>query len=135
MVNRLAWWALGGLVAVITAVTMVALAQWAEQRYMPVVRGFTIQFQAQDGKSLVIAGEMDKVRDYCRFVELTAYSGKSYLNIDFQDSTTEMNGRSRAAGVQSWGPWVITPYHDEIRLVARHRCHFLWDTVTVLVEQ
>ena len=135
MGKRLIWWALAGMIFVISTITLGALAQWLEPRYLPVVKDFRITSQVKVGKSLQISGEMTKVRESCRFQEVSAYSGKAYLHLTFPDVPPSMLGTSRAAGEQAWGPWLVTPYHDKIRLIVRHRCHALWDTTTVLIDQ
>jgi len=128
------WVALFGLVFMSVVVSSIIVFQWIEHRYMPVVTGFTVTYSDRDHGSLVIAGNMQKVRD-CRFIEVAAYSGESYLSLEFSDRHLRDHGKSRAEGLQTWGPWAITPDATPLRLVARHQCHILWDSTTVLLEQ
>ena len=133
-VNRLKWPVLFALVFVSTAVSFLLVGRWLEHKYLPVVSGFVVTYKDQTGGSLIIAGNMQKVRD-CRFVEVAAYSGDTYLTLDFSDRHLRDHGKSRAEGHQAWGPWIITPNAPNVRLIARHQCHILWDSTTVLLEQ
>ena len=115
-------------------VSSIIVFQWLEHRYMPVVTGFNVTYSEHDSGSLIIAGNMQKVRD-CRFIEVAAYSGDSYLSLEFSDRHLRDHGKTRAEGLQTWGPWEITPDSMPLRLIARHQCHILWDSTTVLLEQ
>lgn len=134
MLSKIKWAALFGLVFMSAALSAALIGQWLEHRYMPVVTGFAVTYTDHDDGSLVIAGKMQKVRD-CRFVEVAAYSGDAYLSLDFSDRHLRDHGKTRAEGWQTWGPWSITPDTTPIRLVARHQCHILWDSTTVLLQQ
>ena len=133
-ISRLKWPILFALVFVSSTVSALLIGQWLEHRYMPVVRGFEVTFEEHEGELMTIAGRMKKVRP-CRFIEVAAYSGDAYLSLDFSDRHIRDHGKSRAEGWQLWGPWVITPDAPNVKLVARHQCHILWDSTTVLWEQ
>ena len=131
---RLKWPVLFALVFLGSLISALLVGQWLERRYLPVVTGFEVTFEEHDKEALTIAGRMQKARP-CRFVEVAAYSGDAYLNLEFSDRHIRDHGKSRAEGWQSWGPWVITPDAEKVKLVARHQCHILWDSTTVLLQQ
>lgn len=133
-VNRLKWPVLFAMAFISSVISSLLLSRWLEHKYWPVVTGFAVTYRDQQADSLILAGTMKKVRD-CRFVEVAAYSGDRYLNLDFSDRHLRDHGKSRAEGYQAWGPWIITPDASPVKLVARHQCHILWDSTTVLMEQ
>ena len=133
MLSRLKWPVLFALVFVGSTISALLVGQWAEQRFFPVVEKFQVTFEQHTHEGLIISGSMDKVRQ-CRFVEVAAYAGAAYLSVDFPDRPAREIGKTRAEGEQAWGPWLITPDVEKVKLVVRHQCHALWDTVTVLLE-
>lgn len=135
MVKRAASFALTvtlGLVFAIAAITGIELAKWVEHHWFPVVTDFKIEqaVHMQDGDSVVIKGSMKKVRD-CRFIEVVGLSGEVFIEIKFMD---RVERNSRPQGVQDFGPWRITPDANGMKLQARHQCHSLWTSTTVLFE-
>ena len=132
--SRLKWPLLFGLVFVCSVVSALLIGRMIEHRYMPVVTGFAVTYRDQKDGSLILAGRMQKVRD-CRFIEVAAYSGDTFLSLDFSDRHLRDHGQSRAEGWQAWGPWILTPDAPHVRLIARHQCHILWDSTTVLLDQ
>lgn len=132
--RRLRWPLLYGLVFVMSVVSALLVGRWLEHKYWPVVTGFAVTYRDQQDGSLILAGRMQKTRD-CRFIEVAAYSGDAYLSLDFSDRHLRDHGKSRAEGWQAWGPWIITPDASPVKLVARHQCHILWDSTTVLLDQ
>jgi hypothetical protein len=114
----------------------VDIAQRVESKHFPVVTEFKILEAVVTPESTTITGSMIKLRKYCTFIELNAYSGATYLNIEYKDRsvTKPDTATSRAEGFQYWGPWVLTPSADKIRIQARHRCHPFWDTVSTVVD-
>jgi hypothetical protein len=114
----------------------VDVAQRIESKHFPVVTDFKILEAVSTPESTTITGSMIKLRKYCTFIELNAYSGATYLNIEYKDrSVTKPDTvTSRAEGFQYWGPWVLTPSANKVRIQARHRCHPFWDTVTIVTD-
>ncbi len=108
-------------------------AQTLEHHLMPVVTDFKVLQAGHEATRLYLSGTFVKARD-CRFVEVVAYSGDKLLDIQFMDDKTTPATRSRAKGLQHYGPWVIVPDSVNLRLEARHRCHALWDSTTDLIE-
>ena len=122
-----------GICFALSAVTGVELARWAEHKWFPVVTEFVIEqaVHMTDGDSVVIRGSMRKVRD-CRFVEVVGLSGERVVEITFLDRIG--GDKSRPPGVQDFGPWRLHPDAPVMQLVARHRCHGLWDSTTTIFE-
>lgn len=133
MFKQLGWPLLYGSVFATSILSSLLLARYIEHRFFPVVTDFVVTYSDKKENAMTVAGQMQKVRD-CRFIEVVAYSSNQYLSVDFVDSPARQVGKSRAEGQQAWGPWLITPAASPIRLVARHQCHALWDSSTVLIE-
>lgn len=120
-----------GAVLALSFVTILMCAQWGEHRFFPVVDDFTVTTIEHGPKGVTISGVLNKQRDY-RFLEVVAYAGEKTLEVVFLDSPNAGGQRSRATGWQTFGPWLISPDTSHVRIVARHRCHSLWDSTTVL---
>jgi hypothetical protein len=115
-----------------------------EGQIFPVVRDFTINQLHANERSVGIAGHMRKVRG-CQYLGLTAYVGNDYnrlaprerLGLTFRDQPEDVLA-SRLPGRQAWGPWEIARPDrvdgPDVWVIARHRCHALWETTTTLVR-
>jgi hypothetical protein len=114
----------------------VEITQRIESKYFPVVTSFQILEAVITPESTTITGSMIKLRKYCKFVELNAYSGSTYLNIEYKDRSPSSSDKttSRAEGFQHWGPWVLSPTTDKVKIQVRHRCHPFWDTITLVAD-
>ena len=129
---RIGWWALAGLLFGGAAVTGVLATKEIERRLFPVVTDFKVARSVVEGRSLLIWGTFEKVRD-CKFVEATAQVGAIRLDLEFQDSRADQS-QNRAVGPQAFGPWKITPGIYPIKLVSRNACHSFWDNTTTMLE-
>lgn len=107
------------------------LAPVVEGRIFPVVTGTEINRTEGGGDgSTRIWGVSDRRRD-CRFVGLEWRLGNrerySVIAVTFEEGN-----KVRDAGGFSFGPWLVTLTPAQISensyAVARHRCHWLWDT-------
>lgn len=129
---RVGWGALAGLLFGVSAVTGVMVAKEVELVFFPVVSRAVITESIVDSDSVTIWGTFDKMRD-CRFIEANASAGRLELDLEFKDER-KYRATTRAIGPQVFGPWRISPSLAPLRIVARHECHPLWFTSTVLVE-
>lgn len=124
-------WALTAAVFVAAAISTVMLAQKLEHELMPVVTDFRVVRNEHIDGSIMVSGTMRKVRS-CEFVQVVAYSGETRLKLELLDAG---DATTRAEGVQTWGPWRLTPEkHDPLHIHAIHRCHPLWLTFTDILE-
>lgn len=107
-----------------------------EGKYIPVVTDINLTYAKQHQDYTQIIFEGTKVRT-CEFVEVAVIAGKKGSlakgKIEFDDYEGE-GSKTRAPGRQTFGPWKVYPPGDEVILVAYHRCHPLWQTVTPLVH-
>ncbi len=119
---------------------LVALANFVEHKFFPVVRDFAVTDIQLHERTLRVSGYMRKVRD-CQFagISATGYAPGSHaydLPMTFRDGATNDNA-TRQTGSQAWGPWAINipvrPGMTEINLTAVHRCHPAWATTTNLI--
>jgi hypothetical protein len=109
-----------------------------EAKFFPVVRDFRILEFRQEADSVLIDGDMRKVRD-CGFVEVVFYVGsaehddmpREMLGVEFLDQKTGAP-ISREPGYQPWGPWRIgrprTLSGPDIFMRVTHKCHWLYPT-------
>lgn len=129
---RIGWWLLAGLLFGGAAVTGVLATKEIERRFFPVITDFVVTQSIVEGRSLLIWGEFEKDRD-CKFVEAAAQVGAIRLDLEYQDKRVNRT-ENRAVGLQTFGPWKITPGIYPIKLVARHACHTFWDNTTTMLE-
>ena len=128
-----------GLLPALVAALLVMLLPRIEQAAFPVVRDFLITNLARTGEHVVMSGYMRKVRD-CRFVGVQAIAIDSAGHVHdapliFLDAAN--NNATRPAGGQAWGPWKVTikaADADALRLVATHRCHWVYAVDTTLAN-
>ena len=130
---RIGWRLLAGLLFGGAAVTGVLATKEIERRFFPVVTDFVVTQSIVEGRSLLIWGTFEKDRD-CKFVEATAQVGAIRLDLEYQDKHVNRT-ENRAVGLQTFGPWKITPGIYPIKLVARHACHTFWDNTTIMLEE
>jgi hypothetical protein len=88
-----------------------------EASVFPVVTEFEILHAVDNGDTISISGEFNKVRD-CRFVDLQGYSGGIYVQVIFPRYPTV----SRLPRHQTFGPWVLSPKTVQLDLYSRHIC-------------
>lgn len=107
-----------------------------EGKFVPVVTDINVTYAKAEKNHIKIIFEGTKIRA-CEFIEVAAISGprgnltKGKIEFDDYEAT---GSRSRPPGRQTFGPWKIYPSGNELILVAYHRCHPLWQTVTPLVH-
>lgn len=107
-----------------------------EGKFVPVVTDINVAYAKAEKNHIKIIFEGTKIRA-CEFIEVAAISGprgnltKGKIEFDDYEAT---GSRSRPPGRQTFGPWKIYPSGNELILVAYHRCHPLWQTVTPLVH-
>ena len=108
-----------------------------EGKYIPVVTDINLTYAKQHKDYTQIIFEGTKKRS-CEFIEVSAITGEKGRSlvkgkIVFEGYDSE-GPKTRAQGRQTFGPWKIYPPGNEVILVAYHRCHLLWQTVTPLVH-
>lgn len=107
-----------------------------EGKFVPVVTDINVTYAKAGKDHIKIIFEGTMIRT-CEFIEVAVISGRhgnlTKGKIEFDDFERD-SSRSRPPGRQTFGPWKIYPSGNELILVAYHRCHPLWQTVTPLVH-
>jgi hypothetical protein len=123
----------GGLLLLMALPISFAAVQWLEFRYHPVMLAFRITETAHPPGGQVIAGDMFKARN-CETLQLVAYSAAGdLLSVSFLGDPPNTKIKSRSAGQQPFKGILIEPDAPLGRLIVRHSCHFMWDSVTDLL--
>lgn len=107
-----------------------------EGKYIPVVADINVTYVKPKKDYTEIIFEGTKVRT-CEFIEVALLAGPKGQLVKGRVVFEDYDGggsKTRAPGRQTFGPWKIYPPGTELVLVAYHRCHPLWQTVTPLVH-
>jgi len=124
----------GTAFAVVVMAVLPVLERY-EAEVFPVVRDFRVLENVPRGDSVLISGDMRKVRD-CNFVEVVFYVGsaqhedlpREMLSVAFMDSASA-KPTTREPGFQPWGQWRIgrpnTLAGPDIFMRVTHKCHWL----------
>lgn len=125
-----------GAVFLLVIVLGPMLGEFVEGYYLPVMKDASIEITGRtpDG-NLIVTLYVDKVRGHCRIVDLTAMVRKDkiwYRARVFSADYKPIVPATRPPGYQRFDPWIVHPSGDRMRVVIRHDCHPLWETVTVL---
>lgn len=131
-IMHLGWGLLAGILFGGATVTGVLLAKSIEHHFAPVVANALVTQSEIDADGVLIWGTFDKLRD-CKFVEAVANVGAISLDLEFQDARKN-RAVTRPTGMQTFGPWRLSPGLYPIKITVRHACHSFWNTSTVLIE-
>ena len=114
------------------------LGEYAEGYYLPVFTNASVEVSGRTKSGeLLITLYGDKVREKCRVISIISMiqsDGAWYRTKLFNENFEPIVPVTRPKGFQVFGPWLVAPSGDRLRIVTRHDCHPLWETVTVLGE-
>lgn len=121
------------VVAPITMLVVVPASKAIETAFLPVVKHMSFSLVPSEvfgGVTFSVTGE--KVRDCTlqSLYTLVLVDGQWVRGVLETSAGVVSPATTRPKGTQYFGHWSVVPSGDQIRFVATHRCHSVWDTVT-----
>lgn len=137
------------LIFFMAAIVLFALGPKIESLISPVIGAFEIekvwQEKVNGQKQYMVEGAMLKIRGECEPTEIIMWAGGGFadnnakiVKIDFSPDPVHIDNQlvTRPQGSQHWGPWRLVPPREPLgpilTLVARHRCHSLWQQTQII---
>lgn len=111
-----------------------------ESKFFPVVTDTVIEHvKSVDPEYTALQIFANKNRA-CELISLEGLSGpigsprQSEIRVLKADNVQGVEIRSRPDGQQDFGVWLFKPQGEYVKVVARHKCHPLWDTTSTFIE-
>ena len=105
-----------------------------EGKFFPVIDNVRVTAVTPEKAFMRVVFEGDPMRN-CRLIEITALTGElenlQHAAIFFEQKTYAL---PPSAVTQTYGPIAVYPVDERLILVAYHRCHIFWQTITPLAN-
>lgn len=117
-------------------------AHQIEERWMPVITNWTIDYAHREGNSYIVGGLLTKERP-CELLAVSVMAVPVLPMVPkvliYHAPANEINGGNVPTGRTTWGPWSVkipAGFEEKrhqvayLSVVGTHRCHALWSQET-----